>query len=119
MRCHNLIARRSEFGRRVSVRPVLSHSVVEDAKQMNTQARVCACQLRLHFFLCYETLAKVIHRNSVEWRPYTEDVQILVAYGPLSHPPGPIAQARVRLDRCFQWVPSWVLGSAADCWAAE
>ena len=35
---------------------MLSHSVDEDAKHMNAQARVCACHLRLHFFSYCETL---------------------------------------------------------------
>ena len=38
---------------------------------------------------------------------------------PFSHARGPVAKTRVRLDCCLQCVPSPVLGSAADCWAAD
>ena len=55
---------------------MLTHSVVEGAKHMNAQVCVCACQLRLHFFPFFETLPKVIHRNDIEWRPYTQAVLI-------------------------------------------
>ena len=36
---------------------MLSHSAVEDAEHMNAQARMCACQLRLHFFSRLRTVA--------------------------------------------------------------
>ena len=80
---------------------MLSHGVVEDAEHMNAQARMCACQLRLHFFSGCESLPQVIHRNGVKWWPYAQAVlipsvpkpsaaQVLVAYGSPSHPPGPV-----------------------------
>ena len=70
---------------------------------MDAQASVCASQLRLHFFPCCETFPKVIQRNGVEWRPYTQAVlipsvpkppaaQVLVACGSPAHPSGPIAE---------------------------
>ena len=109
---------------------MLSHSVVEDAVHMNSQARMCACQLRLHIFPGCESLSQVIHRNGVKWWPYTQAIlissvpkpsaaQVLVAYGSPSHPPGPVAETRIRLGRRLQCVPSWVLGSAVGCWVAE
>ena len=86
---------------------------------MNSQARMCACQLRLHFFPGCESLPQVIHRHGVKWWPYTQAVlippvpkpsaaQVLVAYGCPSHPPGLVAETRIRLDLRLQCVPSWV-----------
>ena len=109
---------------------MLSHSVVEDAVHMNSQARMCACQLRLHIFPGCESLSQVIHRNGVKWWPYTQAIlissvpkpsaaQVLVAYGSPSYPPGSVAETWVRLDRRLQCVPSWVLGSTVGCRAAE
>ena len=74
------------------------------------------CALRLHFFPGCESLPQVIHRNGVKWWPYTQAVlivsiptpsaaQVLVAYGFPSHPPDPVAETRIRLDRRLQCVP--------------
>ena len=55
---------------------MLSHGVVEDAKHMNAQACVCACQLRLHFFPGSETLPQGFHGNDIEWWPCTQAVLV-------------------------------------------
>ena len=66
----------------------------------------CGCT----FFPGCESLPQVIHRNDVKWWPYTQAVlipsvpkpsaaQVFVAYGSTSHPPGPVAETRIRLDR--------------------
>ena len=93
---------------------MLSHSGVEGAKDMNAQARVCACLLRQHFSLDCETLLpQVIQRNGIGWWPYIQAVlvpsvpkppatYVLVAYGPTSHPPDPITDTWICLDRCLQ-----------------
>lgn len=57
--------------RQVPIRPVLSQDLVSYAKHVNVQVRVCACQLRLPFFLCHEALLQIIQGNGIEWCPHT------------------------------------------------
>ena len=56
---------------------MLSHGVVEYAPHMDAYARVCSCQLRLHFFPGCEALLKVIQENGIKWWPYTQAVLVL------------------------------------------
>ena len=51
---------------------MLSHSVVEYTKHMNAQARVCAYQLRQHFFFAVAALLHVIQRDGIERWPYNQ-----------------------------------------------
>lgn len=50
--------------------------MVEDAKDMNTQARVCAYQLHLHLFPGFEALPRYIHGNGIEQGPYTQAILV-------------------------------------------
>ena len=88
---------------------MLSYTVIEDAKHMNAQARVCTCQLRLYLFPGCETLPQVIQRNGIEWWPYAQAILVPsvpkppAAYGKSSSPMilPPIRPARLRRPRCL------------------
>lgn len=100
---------------------MLSHGVVGHATHVNVQARLCACQLQLHFFSGCKALLQVLQIIATQWWPYTEAVpapsvpkpsvaQVRVACAPPSNPRGPIAKTRGRLNCCLQCVPTRVLG---------
>lgn len=60
---------------RLPIRPVLSRSVTEDAKEMKAQARAFVYRLRLHIFPpVVERLPRVIQDTGIKWEPYTQAV---------------------------------------------
>ena len=66
--------------------------MVEDAKHMDAQARMCACQMRLHFVPSYETLPQAPLRE-------------MTARHALPDPLG-----RPRLPLASDPAPPWLLG---------
>ena len=93
---------------------------------MNAQTRVCACQLRLHFFPVARRCPRSFKETASSGGPIprcsgpirTKDPgcvghrhlrSVLPSARPHSEDPGP-------LDRCLQCVPSRLLGSSIDFW---
>lgn len=72
---HSLISPQDRDRRRqLRVRPILSQGTIDEIKHVNTHARVCACQLRLHLFCCREALLLIIQGNGKEWSPHIQAV---------------------------------------------